>query len=356
MSALHAVGTVPRNQLLVGDVRELLPTLPASSVDCVITSPPYYRLRNYGEQDQIGLENSVTAWVDELRLVLRGLARVLKPTGSLWLNLGDSFAASEHEGALPKSLLLAPERVAMAMTEAGWMIRSKVIWAKANPMPSSVRDRLSTTYEVIYFATRSRHYYFDLDAIRVPHRSTAKDASITAARRAAAARKPDWAGPLAGSNGGLDGLKARGLVGHPLGKNPGDVWTLPTSRTGNGHHATFPLDLMTRPLLASCPERVCTACGAPWQRQPPQLRSQLAVIGELAATCTCNAEARPGIALDPFMGSGTVAVAAETYGRDWLGIELNPEYAGRAAERIEAARDRQRRPRRHPVRERRAHE
>ncbi len=338
MSALHSVDTVPRNQLLVGDVRELLPALPESSVDCIITSPPYYGLRNYGARQQIGLEDRVNAWVDELRLVLRGLARVLKPTGSLWLNLGDSFAAREHEGALPKSLLLAPERVALSMIEDGWMIRSKVIWAKTNPMPTSVKDRLSTTYEVVYFATRSRHYYFDLDTIRVPHRSTVNDPSSSAARRAAAAEKPDWAGPLAGSNGGLDRLKARGLVGHPLGKNPGDVWTLPTSRSGDGHHATFPVDLVTRPLLAGCPSRVCTACGAAWQRQRPNRRGHLTAIGELAATCVCDAPARPGVVLDPFMGSGTVAVAAEAHRRDWLGIELNPEYARRATERIAAAR------------------
>lgn len=338
MSTLHSVDALPLGELLAGDVRDVLPTLPASSVDCIITSPPYYRLRNYGADWQIGLEDSVSAWVDELRLVLRGLARVIKPTGSLWLNLGDSFAAREHEGALPKSLLLAPERVALAMTQDGWMIRSKVIWAKTNPMPTSVRDRLSTTYEVIYFATRSRQYYFDLDAIRVPHRSTVKDASATAARRAVAAKKPEWAGPLAGSNSGLDGLKARGLVGHSLGKNPGDVWTLPTSRSGHGHHATFPVDLITRPLLASCPERVCAACDAPWQRQPPDRRGHLAVIGKLAATCACNAPARPGIVLDPFMGSGTVAVAAKAHGRDWLGIELNGSYVQQATERIAAAR------------------
>ncbi len=161
-----------RNQLIVGDVRDHLPKLSAESVDCVITSPPYFRLRNYGQRGQIGLESNVHAWVDELRLVVQGIARVLKPTGSLWLNLGDTYSHHWRDGAGPKSLLFAPELLALAMIEDGWVIRNKVVWAKTNPMPTSVRDRLSCTYEVLYLAVRSQHYYFDLDAIREPHRSS----------------------------------------------------------------------------------------------------------------------------------------------------------------------------------------
>lgn len=329
-----------RNQMLAGDARKLLPTLPDASVDCVITSPPYFRLRNYGQSDQIGLEPNVEGWVDELRGVLRELARVLKPTGSLWLNLGDTYSHHDRDGAGPKSLLLGPERLALAMTKDGWVIRNKVIWAKTNPMPTSVRDRLSCTYEVIYFAVRSQHYYFDLDAIRVPHRSHVKGPSPAAARRAASARRPQWSGPLAGSNAGLDGMKARGLVGHPLGKNPGDVWTLPTSSHRGVHHAMFPQGLIRKPLLASCPERVCAACGIPWERTRGRALGHLAVRGELQARCDCAAPTRPGIVLDPFMGAGTVAVAAEDLHRDWLGIELSTGFAQMAERRIEQARAR----------------
>ena len=125
-------------------------------MDTVITSPPYYALRNYGVSKQIGLESNVDGWVSELRAVLRDVARVLKPTGSLWLNLGDTLSHHIRSGAPAKSLLLAPERLALAMIEDGWRIRSKVIWAKTNPMPTSVRDRLSCSYEVVYFATRNR--------------------------------------------------------------------------------------------------------------------------------------------------------------------------------------------------------
>lgn len=330
---------VPRNQLLVGDVRDLLPTLQPSSVDCVITSPPYYRLRNYGEPEQIGLEGSVDGWVDELRGVLREIARVLKEHGSIWLNLGDAFSHHAGDGATPKSLLFGPERVALAMVEDGWAIRSKLIWFKRNPMPSSVRDRLSCTYEVVYFAVRSRHYYFDLDAIRVPHRSRLDRPSRASGRRATAnVGRPEWAGPLAGSNRGLDVMKAQGYVGHPLGKNPGDVWHLPTSNYRSAHHATFPVELIRRPILASCPERVCSACGLPWKRARARTLGHLAVLGELQPQCACRAAWQPGLVLDPFAGSGTVAVAAEAHGRDWLGIELNSEFAALAEQRIAEAR------------------
>jgi site-specific DNA-methyltransferase (adenine-specific) len=329
-----------RNQIVVGDVRTVLPTIQADSVDTVITSPPYWALRNYGVADQIGLEANVDGWVDELRAVLREVARVLKSSGSLWLNLGDTYSHHQRDGAPPKSLLLGPERVALAMVEDGWRIRSKVIWAKTNPMPTSVRDRLSCTYEVLYFATRSPKYFFDLDAIRVPHRSQLKRPSVAAARRAVNAARPEWAGPLAGSNVGLDRTKAEGRVGNPLGKNPGDVWQLATSNLRGAHHATFPIDLITRPLLASCPERVCVACGAPWERERARRLGHLAVIGELSAQCSCAAGYRPGLVLDPFIGAGTTAIAAERHGRDWLGIELNSEFAVQANARIEDERKR----------------
>jgi DNA modification methylase len=328
----------PRNQILVGDVRTILPTIPDASVDTVITSPPYWALRNYGAEAQIGLERSVDGWVAEIRAVLREAARVLKPTGSLWLNLGDTYSHHERDGALPKSLLLGPERVALAMVCYGWRIRSKVIWAKTNPMPTSVRDRLSCTYEIVYFATRSQHYFFDLDAIRIPHRSSLKKPSLASARRAVDAVRPEWAGPLAGSNVGLDRTKASGRVGHPLGKNPGDVWNFATTNHRGVHHAMFPESLITRPLLSSCPERVCARCGIPCERERARTLGHLAVLGELRAQCGCGADFRPGLVLDPFIGAGTTAIAAERHGRDWLGIELNSSFAAMANERIEVER------------------
>jgi DNA modification methylase len=334
--------TLPRNTILVGDVRDRLATLPAQSIDTVITSPPYVQLRNYEVDGQIGLEPTADEWVESMREVGSELARVIKPTGSWWLNLGDSFSRSEKMGAPPKGLLLAPERLALALAEDGWIIRNKVVWAKPNPMPNSVKDRLACTWEVVYFMVRTPKYAFDLDAIRIPHRSaratSARSPQIESTDDKAPSVRPHWAGPLAGSNSGLAKLKAKGLAGHPLGKNPGDVWTIATSGFRGEHFATFPTDLVERPLLATCPERVCTRCGQPWMRSPPSTLGRLAVRGDIAPTCRCEAPSTPGVVLDCFFGAGTVGLVAERHGRDWLGIELNPKFAALATRRIAADR------------------
>src|SRR5579885_1859987 len=139
------------NRIIVGDAVEKLRTLPADSIDCVVTSPPYFQLRDYGAAGQLGLEGSVDDWVTTLRAVMRAVARVLKPAGSVWLNLGDTYSSDHRLGAPPKSLLLGPERLLLALAADGWIVRNKVSWAKPNPMPHSVTDRLNTTYEVVYF-------------------------------------------------------------------------------------------------------------------------------------------------------------------------------------------------------------
>ena len=134
-------------------------------------------------------------------------------------------------------------------------------------------------------------------------------------------------------------MKAGGKVGHPLGKNPGDVWTLASSNYRGAHFATFPEALAEPCLRAGCPAQVCRSCGQPWQRQPVRRQlGHLAVLGDLAPTCTCQATARPGLVLDPFMGAGTVAIVAERLGRDWLGIELNPAFANLTEQRLAQAR------------------
>lgn len=324
-----------RNVILVGDAREQLRRLPAVSVDCVVTSPPYFALRNYGVRGQLGLERSVLEWLGNLLCVIEEVARVLKPAGTLWLNLGDSYSRREAQGAPPKGLVLAPERLLLALAARGWTVRNKVVWAKPNPMPASVRDRLTSSWEPVYVLTRSRHYFFDLDAIREPHRSVRS----AGGRRLRGTRPPAWAGPLAGTQSGLDVLHAHGLPGHPLGKNPGDVWTVPAGRGRGGHHATFPEALLRRPILAGTPERVCVACGLAWERaRIGRVVGRLALLGALAPVCLCGAAHRPGVVLDPFMGSGTVSVVAESLGRDWVGIELNPRFAEQAERRIRRAR------------------
>jgi DNA modification methylase len=314
----------PRNQILLGDAVERLRELPAGSVDTVITSPPYFLLRNYGVDGQIGAEATVDGWVDNLLAVCDEVARVLAPHGSFWLNLGDSFSRHQRYGAPPKSLLLGPERLLLALSQRGWIVRSKVVWAKPNPMPHSVRDRLSTTWEPIFHLVRSRSYFFDLDRIRIPHRSTRR-ASRGTSKEKYAGNRPSWAGPLAGSNDGLARARAEGRSGHINGKNPGDVWTVPTAGYRGAHFATFPVALVERPLLATCPERVCLICGTPWQ----PVHGSAPLRG-----CSCSPAWRPGLVLDPFMGAGTVAVAARKHHRDWLGIELNPVYRQLALDRL----------------------
>ena len=158
--------TTPRNTILTGDAADRLATLEASSIDCVVTSPPYFRLRNYQHQGQLGAEPTIDQWVEHLRPVMQQLARVLVPTGTLWLNLGDAYSTHRREGAPRKSLLLGPERLALALLADGWIIRNQIIWAKTNTTPSSVTDRLACKHEVIYLLSRAPRYFFDLDAIR----------------------------------------------------------------------------------------------------------------------------------------------------------------------------------------------
>jgi len=320
-----AWAALPQRDIILGDALTVLRQLPTASVDVVLTSPAYFRLRNYQTDGQLGMEATISEWVDHLVAVCDELARVLKNSGSLWLNLGDSYSRHARFGALPKSLLLGPERLLIALADRGWIVRNKVVWRKPNPMPSSVRDRLNTTWEPMFLLVRSSRPFFDLDVIREPlltNRPPIKTSPV--GLKFAGGKHPTWAGPLAGSNDGLLKARAEGRSGHPLGKNPGDAWTVATANFAGQHFATFPAALIERPLKATCPERVCVSCGSPWLRTDQRLRPD----------CRCKAAWRPGVVLDPFMGAGTTAIVAERLGRDWLGIELNPDYRDLALDRI----------------------
>ncbi len=168
---------------------------------------------------------------------------------------------------------------------------------------------------MVYLLVRSARYHFDLDAIREPHRTKSRRSA-----RPIPPARPAWAGPLAGRNDGLRRARAAEQPGHPLGKNPGDVWQLAAHAYRGAHFATFPEALVRRPLLATCPEWTCARCGAPWRRQPG---------------CPCRAGVTPGLVLDPFFGTGTVGVVAHQLGRDWLGIELSKTYVALAWDRLD---------------------
>lgn len=320
--------------LHIGDALETLRTLPDASVDMCLTSPPYFRLRNYDASGQIGLEETVDDWADSLLAVCREVHRVLVPTGTFWLNLGDSYITHTRQGAPPKSLALAPERLTRLLQEDGWIVRNKIIWAKPNPMPTSVRDRFTASHEVIYLLVKQPRYYFDLDSVRIPHLSKPGAPPRQGSRRPATEA---WRGPNADTTTGLAQLKDRGLVGHPLGKNPGDVWRLSTSPGRGSHHATFPEALATRCIQAGAPEARCTICHTPYTRALQRLGATARRLA-LAPGCQHAGSSEPGIVLDPFMGSGTTAVVAERLHRRWVGVELSPDFAREATARIQAAR------------------
>lgn len=319
---------IARNAVLIGDALTRLRELPAASVDCIITSPPYFQLRDYGVDGQLGQETHVDEWVANLRAVCREMHRVLAPHGSLWLNLGDAYSRHRRFGAAPKSLLLGPERLTRALVADGWLLRNKVVWAKTNPLPSPSKDRLTNAHEFVYFLSKRPSYYFDLDSIREPLASVRKPRT--------GSRTPQSAlGVLAGGRDGLVAMAEKGLSGHPLGKNPGDVWRIGSASFRGAHFATFPPELVRRPLLATCPEAVCTACGSPWRRSARRVEFRAGVPQPRPLVpCGCQAATRSGLVFDPFFGVGTVAIVAEANCRDWLGIELNPEYVAMAEARL----------------------
>lgn len=357
---------LPRGTILQGDAVATMRTLPAHHVDQIFFSPPYFKQRDYGvgkNKGELGQETSVDEWVENLLAVCGEAKRILTPTGSLWINLGDTYSRTIGQGAPRKSLLLGPEQLALRLVEQGWLMRNNIVWAKANHMPESVADRLTVAWEHLYFLTTSPDYFFDLDAVRLPHTSEAR----RPAHRHRDSRRPAGRAdrhtpyerrsnrrfdPRMSANGqGITNLKRSGLPGHPLGKNPTDVWILSPSNRNSEHSAAMPIELARRAIAAACPEKRCVACRKPYTRDSAlakriALRLGETSVGSLAArpdvplkpTCDCRADSEPGVVLDPFMGSGTTAIAAEQLGRDWVGIELSGEYVRYGESRVIEAR------------------
>lgn len=328
---------MPSVRILVGDCRERLATLPDQSVHCCVTSPPYYGLRDYGVDGQIGLEQTPDSYVAELVAVFREVRRVLRDDGTLWLNLGDSYAGSpasggeqsarmtggEHKrtpkgpyirptGLKPKDLIGIPWRVAFALQADGWYLRSDIIWAKPNAMPESVKDRPTRSHEYLFLLAKSATYHYDADAIAedavtadprvvdgfVPKSVNGKHA-MDAGGQSAAVRVVDnqrgHGRRHAGFNERWDAMER--AEQHVAGKrNKRDVWTVSPAQFAGAHFATFPPALIEPCILAGCP--------------------------------------RDGTVLDPFGGAGTTGLVADRLGRNAILCELNPEYAAMAAERI----------------------
>lgn len=303
--------------ILLGDSMDMLATLPTESVDCVVTSPPYWGLRDYGVPGQLGLEKTPEEYIGHMRMIFEQVRRVLKKEGTLWLNLGDSYAQGGSGGASskstlkndgravfgarnyennlnsksfsrkapkglkPKDLVGIPWRVALALQADGWYLRQDIIWHKPNPMPESVRDRCTKAHEYIFLLTKSARYHFDIDAIKEP----AKFAGM---------RRDQKKGEFKAKGEPLPGqLPFRAIRDV---RNRRSVWTVTTKPFKGAHFATFPPDLIEPCILAGCP--------------------------------------KDGVVLDPFFGAGTVGLVAKKHGRKWIGIELNPEYAAMAEKRI----------------------
>lgn len=253
--------------LHLGDALTVAQSLPAGSVNCIVTSPPYFGLRDYGADGQYGLEASPAEYVERMRVLFAELRRVLADDGTLWLNLGDSYRS--------KNMLGIPWRIAFALQDDRWILRNAIIWHKSNAMPESVTDRLSGRYEHVFLFSKRARYWFDMDPIREPHSTE----SIARARRA---RDTSYAPP------GQTANKRTETTPNSRGKNPGDVWSIPTRPFPGTHFATFPPELPRRCISAGC---------------------------------------KPGgVILDPFHGSGTTAVVAKELGRNYIGIDINSDY------------------------------
>ena len=306
----------PTATIITGDARAALDWLEPGSVHAIVTSPPYWRQRDYGHPDQLGQEPTAAEYVDHLVAVLEAAGRGLRPGGALWLNLADTYHRGELAGI--------PWRVALALQAAGWKLRQDIIWHKPAPMPESARDRCTRAHEYLFLLRRPGPAFFDAWAIAEP-----------------------------ATTGGT--------------RHPRSVWRIPHGGYPGAHFATMPMILVRRCLEATVPALACPACGAGYQRivartrtptrpgvssktyaaaggarttgnrDPRRHVTTTRTIGH-AAGCDCAAaDAVPGLVLDPFAGAGTVPAVAVGLGRHAVGVELNPEYAALAVDRIRAA-------------------
>lgn len=308
-----------------GDCLKVLRTLPEKSAHCIVTSPPYWGLRDYGMKEQIGLEKTPEEYIEKIVHVFREVKRVLRDDGTCWLNLGDSYCGSGQgwgkngksrgrnsidtrpveilclgkpptykvNGLKPKDLVGIPWRVVFALQQEGWYLRSDIIWHKPNPMPESVRDRPTKSHEYIFLLTKSNHYFYDVDAVREPQSPT----SLQRLRHGwNGNKKRDWPKD---SHNNFDRYmgKTDAEIKNLKGRNRRSVWTIPTRAYPGAHFATFPEKLVEPCILAGCP--------------------------------------KGGFVLDPFCGAGTTGLVALRLGRKFVGVELNPKYVQMAKRRIE---------------------
>jgi site-specific DNA-methyltransferase (adenine-specific) len=279
------------NTIVEGNALSVLRTFPDESIDCVITSPPYWKQRDYdGIEGQLGQEKNVREYIDNLCSVFDEVHRVLKSSGTCWVNIGDKYQK--------KSLCLIPQRFCIEMQDRGWIVRNDIIWNKPDAVPESVKDRFTIDHEPLFFFTKSRRYYFEqqFEPRKTDPENDVKSYQKNYDKEKRSRLKPNTAYTTHGGNKS----PAEMLETFKKGRNVRTVWSNPVSRTSGNHIAPFPESLITRPIKAGCP------------------------VG--------------GIVLDLFMGSGTTAIVAERLGRKFIGIELNPAYIKEAEKGIKKAR------------------
>nr|WP_174763040.1 site-specific DNA-methyltransferase [Anabaena sp. UHCC 0187] len=275
------------NFLINGEALNSLKKLPNSLVQTVITSPPYYGQRDYCTEEQIGIEENPDEYINKLLEIFDEVKRVLKEDGTLWINLGDKYIDGNLAGL--------PWKLALALKERGWILRSDIIWYKPNAMPSSVKNRPTTDHEYMFLFAKSSKYYYDTDAIREPHVTFSENSKMRGGRNHLGKKGGT---PEQGKNSGNSNLHNGrwDQAFHPKGRNKRTVWEVPLSKFRDAHFAVFPEQLIEPCILAGSSEG--------------------------------------GIVLDPFFGAGTVGLVSMKKGRKFIGIELNEDYCKIAIKRI----------------------
>ncbi|CAL7907003.1 DNA (cytosine-5-)-methyltransferase [Fusobacterium necrophorum subsp. funduliforme ATCC 51357] len=302
-------------KIMHGDCSEYLKTIKTESIDCIVTSPPYWQLRDYGVSNQIGMEESIEEYIDKLMNIMNELYRVLKKSGTFFLNLGDTYSnvnskfypankmkdnkfswiegtvVSRKTNILRKSKMMIPERLSIRMIDSGWILRNEIIWHKPNALPESLTDRFTNDFEKIFFFTKSQKYYFQkqyepysektLHSFKDGIMPTGKKKMLSAGESKMAMKKID---------------KPWRAVYNEKGRNMRTVWSIANKGLREGHYASFPEKLVERCLLSGCPQN--------------------------------------GIVLDPFLGSGTTLKVAKNLNLNGIGIELKKEYIDIAVHRI----------------------
>jgi len=327
-----------------GDCAAILDGLPPESVHCAVTSPPYWGLRHYKGlgSDQLGAEERVGDYIDRLVVVLRKVRRVLRKDGSVWLNVGDSYATSKMAKSNPslqsQSLVGVPARLEIALLDDGWLLRSRVIWRKLNPLPESTRTRPTRSYEFVFFLARSRKHFYDAEAVQEPLKRPEEIFRKTPGRFGGADK-----------HNGVDSRLHSGKAYRTRlnGRNLRDVWSLASQGYKGAHSAVFPVSLPTKCIKASTSEvGCCPSCGAQWER----VRAKLTAVHETDSgpiqirgyrtigwkkKCSCGYKPPvPCTVLDPFFGAGTTGLAAQSLGRNCIGIELSDASVQQAKERL----------------------